>query len=357
MLEINLQLLRENYQILQKQVGESCMVAGVVKANAYGLGIEPIARTLLELGCPFFFTATLKEAVSLRKIIKETPIAVLNGILPGQTNIFRQNNLLPVLNSPDMLKIWQETAIKEKKTLPTILHFDTGMNRLGFSELEAEAFIHEQNQAFDHLDVQWIMTHFACADEKDHPLTSAQAERFFNIAKHFPNAKKSLGNSPGVFRSTDYHIDMVRPGFALYGGNPHPEKENVMKNIVTLHVPVLQTRLCRKGESIGYGASHIFEKDTMTATISIGYADGFLRSASNQAKVYYQGTTCPVLGRVSMDLTTIDISHLNQPPQAGDMIEILGPHQTVDDLADNASTIGYEILTSLGQRYERKYIS
>ncbi|MEM8833350.1 MAG: alanine racemase [Pseudomonadota bacterium] len=357
LLEIDLAALAGNYQILKEKVGENCTAAGVIKANAYGLGADKVAQTLLNNGCSFFFVATLDEAISLRDTVTDQPIAVLNGLGPDQADVFLEHNLWPVLNSPKQIIAWQKTAQDTKQTLPTIIHFDTGMNRLGLSHNEAQDLIAHKDERLNGLNLQWVMTHFACADEKDHPLTAQQAQAFQEIAAHFPNAKKSLGNSPGVFRHVDYHIDMVRPGYALYGGNPTPEADTPMKQVVSLHTPILQIRHCKKGESIGYGASHVFEKDTITATIAIGYADGFLRSHSNDATVYYNGAPCPVLGRVSMDLTTIDVSHLDTPPAEGDMIEVLGPHLSVDDSADEAGTIGYEILTSLGHRFGRVYKS
>jgi alanine racemase len=201
------------------------------------------------------------------------------------------------------------------------------------------------------------MSHFASADEQDQELTQIQHQRFEGITKYFPDTPKSLANSSGLFRSKDYHYDMVRPGYALYGGNPTPETTNPMHNVVSLESRILQIRTCKKGETIGYGASYTFDKDTTTATLALGYADGFFRAHSNKAKLYYNNQPCPVIGRVSMDLVTIDISNITgKPPIQGDAVEILGANQSVDDLAISAGTIGYEILTSLGARYKREYI-
>ena len=201
LLEIDLAALAGNYQILKEKVGENCAVAGVIKANAYGLGADKVAQTLLNNGCSFFFVATLDEAISLRDTVTDHPIAVLNGLGPNQTDIFLQHNLWPVLNNPEQISAWQKTAQDTKQTLPTVIHFDTGMNRLGLSDEEAHDLIAHKDERLNGLDLQWVMTHFACADEKDHPLTAQQAQAFQEIAAHFPNAKKSLGNSPGVFPS------------------------------------------------------------------------------------------------------------------------------------------------------------
>ena len=234
------------------------------------------------------------------------------------------------------------------------------MNRLGLSHAEAKDVITDPNQ-LEGLDIEMVMSHFACADEKDHPLTKKQAHEFANLAQHFEASKKSLANSSGLFRDSLYYYDTIRPGYSLYGGNPTPETDNPMSATVSLTTRILQIRECKKGDSIGYGASHVFDQDTQTATVAVGYADGFLRSSSGSktggAILYWQGQPCPVLGRVSMDLVTVDLSRLTgELPVQGDGLEILGTHQGVDDLADAAGTIGYEILTSLGDRYHRNYI-
>jgi len=355
-LSINLKALADNYSLFQETIGEGRDVAGVVKANAYGLGLQPIVETLIDLGCPQFFVASLEEALSLRAIHKNVPVAVLGGLFNGAEEDYITHNITPVLNTPDDIARWSKIAKDKNSPLAGILHFDTGMNRLGLSKEEAHELI-ENPQRLEGVNLQYVMTHFACADEKDHPLTKKQAHDFANLAQHFPNAKKSLANSPGLFVDAAYHYDMVRPGFALYGGNPTPHTNNPMRSVVDLSVRILQIRLCKKGQTIGYGAGHLFEKDTPTATVALGYADGFLRSASSKATLYFNGQPCPVLGRVSMDLVTIDLSNIKGAmPKQGDALEILGENQSVDDLAAAAGTIGYEILTSLGSRYAREYI-
>ena len=354
-LSINLKALADNYRLFQDKVGEGRHVAGVVKADAYGLGLKPVVETLIDLKCPQFFVATLEEAIALRNINAQVPVAVLGGLFIGAEEDYTAHHITPVLNTPDDIARWSKQAKTKQDMLGGIIHFDTGMNRLGLSKDEAHALI-EKPEMLDGINVQYVMTHFACADEKDHPLTKKQAHDFANLAQHFPNAQKSLANSPGLFVDDAYHHDMVRPGYALYGGNPTPHTNNPMRSVVDLSVCILQIRLCKKGESIGYGASHVFEQDTMTATVALGYADGFLRSGSNKAMLYFNGQPCPVIGRVSMDLVTVDLSGIEgPPPKQGDALEILGENQNIDDLADAAGTIGYEILTSLGKRYHRSY--
>jgi len=358
-LTIDLSALADNYRSFCAKVGSKCAVAGVIKANAYGLGAIKVYDTLKALKCPQFFVATLDEALEIKAHDENANIAVLGGLFHGAENTYTSHNITPILNSPDDIKRWSDMARAQNTKLPAFIHFDTGMNRLGLSADEAQALINDQS-VLEAINVQAIMSHFACADEHEEPMTAKQATLFAGIAAHFPNTPKSLANSSGLFANNAYHYDMVRPGYALYGGNPAPHTLNPMKPAVHLSARVLQMRECKKGDTIGYGGSYAFNKDTRIATIALGYADGFLRSASSDpskpnAKVYVGDTPCDVIGRVSMDLVTIDAS--NAPHlRAGDNVEILGHHQSVDDLAAASGTIGYEILTSLGARYKRSYI-
>jgi len=354
-LEINLSHIADNYRLFRNKVGKQCKVAGVVKANAYGLGLEAIVKKLDSLNCPQYFVATLDEAIQLRTFNTDTPVVVLGGLFHDAEKEYLIHNITPVLNSLDDIARWKDLAAQKSQPLNAFLHFDTGMNRLGLSYDETQYIINDKT-ALEGIQIKTVMSHFACADEKDHPLTAQQTADFASRIKAFPQSLYSLANSPGLFRSATYHYNLVRPGIALSGGNPTPETTNPMKQTVALKAQILQIRTCKKGETIGYSASHKFDKDTMTATIGLGYADGFLRTADKQKTFYYNGAPCPVIGRVSMDLITIDLSALAEKPKQGDMIEILGPHQTIDDLANDLGTIPYEFLTSLGARYHREYI-
>ena len=322
------------------------------KPTVTGWALNGVVKTLKAQGCQQFFVATLEEALYLRQMHGDIHIGVLGGLFIGAEGEYVQNRLVPVLNSLEEIKRWKQHGHSNR----AIIHFDTGMNRLGLGPDETKKLLKKMS-LLDGVNVQMIMSHFACADEKDHPLTIQQRHDFDNIAQHFPDAQRCLNNSPGIFRCPDHHYDMVRPGIAMYGGNPTPEADNPMQAVAALDCRILQIRNVSKEESIGYGASHSFAKPTTTATIALGYADGFLRSNSSRAKVYWKDKACPVLGRVSMDLVTIDIGHLRKKPAVGDMVEILGPNQSVDDLAESAGTISYEILTSLGRRYQRHYIN
>lgn len=359
-LTIDLGAVAANYDIFRKQIGAQCDVAGVVKANAYGTGLSPVAQTLFAKGSRRFFVATPEEGFALRQILPLAEIAVLGGGLPYNTDAFIDAHIEPVLNSLHDIALWRDAARKRDKTLPAIIHLDTGMNRLGLSADEGAMLINDPG-LLRGLDVIIVMSHFACADEKYHPLTDTQYERFRKFAEHFPRAKKSLANSSGIFRSKDFHYDMVRPGMATYGLNPTPEVKNPMNPVVKLEARVLQTRNVKTGETIGYSATHTFKGAGLTATVALGYADGFHRSLGNglggKAHVYWNGVACPLVGRVSMDLVTVDLSNLKgQLPQPGDWLEVLGPHQDADALATVAGTIGYEVLTNLGSRYQRVYL-
>lgn len=342
MLTINLSAVAQNYKLLARKAPA---VAGIIKANAYGLGMKEIVSVLEKENCPFYFVATLDEALMLRPLTNK-PIAVLNGI-QGHKDLsgFVANNIWPVLNSLLDIQNWRGDAI---------LHFDTGINRLGIADEETQHLL-ARPELLHHINVKMVISHFACADDKDHPMTNRQYEQFLSICHHFPQAQKSLANSSGLFRAADYHFDMVRPGMALYGLNPVPETKNPMRQVIRLDVPLLQTKTVKKGEAVGYGRTYVLGEDKTIGTISLGYADGFLRSLSNKGTLYYNNVLCPVIGRVSMDLVTIDLGTTNAQP--GEMIEIIGTNQSADQLAATAGTIGYEVLTNLGQRYPRRYTS
>lgn len=356
MLTIDLKALAENYRLFQKEVGRNCAVAGVVKADAYGLGMDEVVGALESLSCPLYFTATLDEALAVRQIT-DKPVAVLNGVqMKEQAELCIVRNIIPVLNSLYDIGLWRDvlTACDLPEAPPAMIHFDTGMNRLGLGPDEAAAFL-DDSYLCEGLEIKAVMSHFACADEKGHDMTVRQYKAFKAIAARFPSAAGSLANSSGLFRDPAYHFDLVRPGMALYGLNPVPERESPVRPVVCLECPVLQVRTAAKGETAGYGQDYIVPQDTKLATVAAGYADGLLRALGKSGYLYYQGQPCKIAGRISMDLTVIDLGP-DSTAVPGDMVEILGPHQDADDLARAAGTIGYEILTSLGHRYPRRYL-
>ena len=272
--------------------------------------------------------------------------------------LYEQYNLTPVLGSFSEIKGYQALARSCGKNLPAFLHFNSRMNRLGLGSIEAqELFSHMDMLAG--LNIKCVMSHFACADEADHELNEVQFTVFSDLASHFPDAQKSLCNSSGAFLGDKYHFDLVRAGMAIYGLNPTPDAPNPMRPVVSLQVPVIRTRIVYPGAVVGYSATYRFEKETPLATVSAGYADGLSWSLENKGALYFKGYKCPVRGRISMDLTTVDLSSVppNDRPKPGEYMEVLGPNQSADDLARASGTIGYEVLTHLGQRYERHYLN
>ena len=349
-LTINLSAIQANYKTLKNKVGNACEVAGVVKANAYGLGVAPVSEALQKVGCKTFFVATLPEAIELRMILGDEPlIAMLNGYQDQNSKLYLENNITPVINDMTELDAYK----KQGNNLPAMIHIDTAMNRLGIDPDEISP------EDLKDCDVKAIMSHFASSEDKKSDLNTKQAERFDKVTAKFPDIPKSLCNSSGIFLSESYHYDLVRPGMALYGLNPTPYADNPTQSVITLDAEILQMHAVKKGEMTGYNATHRFENNSEVAIVDIGYADGIFRSLSNNTNLYWNGTPCPVRGRISMDLTIVDLGNIpeNKRPKAGEMLEVIGPNQTADDLARDAETIGYEILTSLSRRYERKYIN
>lgn len=354
-LTVDLRAVAANYGLLRSRLRPGCAAAAMIKADGYGLGAAQVRAALYAEGCRDFFVATPEEAFALPAGGADETIAVLNGFPSGAEDDGAASGFVPVLNGLDDIARWRAAAARRGSRLPAMIHFDTGMNRLGLGPDETVRLLEDPDALLAGIEVRAVMSHFACADEKDHPLTRRQYERFCAIAARFPQARASLANSSGIFRDEAYHFDLVRPGMALYGLNPLPEQDNPMTPAVTAQARILQVRTAGKGESTGYGGSYRFEKDTLLATVALGYADGFLRSLGNHGALYYRGRPCPIRGRVSMDLTIVETGHLPVPPRAGEMMEIVGPHQSADALADSAGTIGYEILTGLGRRYHRVY--
>lgn len=340
-LSIDLDAIAANWRALDKASASGVQTAAVVKADAYGLGITRVARALAQAGARRFFVAVSEEGAALRQALGPGPqICVLSGHMAGDTDMIHDLDLTPMLNSLDQVTRHLEAL----PGLPFGVQLDTGMNRLGMEEAEWEAVAPFVLEAGPEL----IMSHLACADDPDHALNELQLANF-NAMTDGTGVPRSLAATGGILLGPKYHFDLTRPGIGLYGGHPF---ENAAR-VVTLSLPVIQSRVVQAGEAVGYSCTWTAEQDSVIATVSGGYADGLLRSLSGKAILWDGDTPCPVVGRVSMDLITVDISHLKYVPRT---LDILGPHQTVDDLAAIADTIGYEILTSLGARYTRRYI-
>ncbi len=359
LLTVDLDALAANWRMLRDRMGgpeAGGACAAVVKADGYGLGAVPVARRLAAEGCTTFFVAHAEEGVELRQAVPEAEVFVLNGLLPGTAPLYRRNRLAPCLNDPGQAGAWLEFCA-DAGPLPAALHIDTGMTRLG---LDAEDLDALDLGALGALPGLVVMSHLACADELGHPLNRRQQAAFAAVRPRFPAARASLANSSGLFLDDEFRFDLGRPGYALYGGNPTPSAGiNPMQPVVRLQAPVLQVREIRERRTVGYGATAETAPSAWIATLAAGYADGYLRAMSNRGVVFIDGRACPVTGRVSMDLLTVDVTEAVQAGneiRRGALADLIDTRHTIDDVAGHAGTIGYEILTSLGSRYRRRYL-
>jgi len=346
-LEISLPAIRANYRLLKNRHAKKS-IAAVVKANAYGLGVEAVSKALWEEGCKEFFVATLEEALELREILPDAQIGVFNGLLKNEEKDYAQHRLTPILNTVEQAIKWQVASNKE----PAIIHVDTGMTRLGLSEADVKKILHSPLATHHSL---LLMSHLACAGEPDHPKNTEQLKRFKQALALFPKAEASLCNSSGLFLPAEFHFDLGRPGCALYGINPTNSK-NPMQQVAVLSAPILQIRALEHDEDVGYGATHAAKKGSRLAVIALGYADGWLRLLSNKGFAYVAGYKVPIVGRISMDMLILDISQIPESKLTlGVRAEFINKEQTVDDVAAACGTIGYEIFTRIGERVKRVY--
>ncbi len=355
-LTIDLAAIRANYILLRSRLrGAAC--AAVVKADAYGLGAARVAPELAEAGCRHFFVAHLDEAIALRPHLpKGAEVFVLNGLLPGAEAEALAQNVTPVLNSLAQIDAWAALARAQERALPAVLQVDTGMSRLGLSPAEI-GLLTEDPHRLDRVALSYVMSHLACAEQPDHPLNAEQLARFRLLRRKLPAVPASLANSSGIFLGLDYHFDLVRPGAAVYGIAPVAGRPNPMRQVVRLHGRLIQVRQIEAGSTVGYGATWRANGPRRIATVSVGYADGFPRSLGDGGSAFIGANEVPLVGIVSMDTATFDVS--NVPPdmlQPGGLIELIGDRNPLDAVARRAGTIGYEILTRLGHRYHRRYI-
>lgn len=356
-LTVDLDAVRANYRLLSARAGRA-VCAGVMKADAYGLGMAQVAPALAREGCHVFFVAHLDEGIRLRALVpQDCTIYVLHGAMPGAAMDCVAHGLTPVLNDPGQVAEWQTCARRAGRALPAALQVDTGMSRMGMAPADFERLCADPSR-LDGIRLILLMSHLACADEPEHPLNEVQRTRFAAVRARFPNVPGSLANSSAIFLGPGYYHGLVRPGAALYGINPHPGSPNPLAQPVSLHARIVQVRELHAGDVVGYGARFVADKPTRIATISIGYADGWLRALSNRGHAYIDGVRVAVAGTVSMDSITLDVGAIDPARLApGAEVELLGPHQRVDDVALDAGTIGYEVLTRLGGRFERRYLS
>ncbi len=339
-LTIDLDAIAANWRALDRMSGPGVQTAAVVKADAYGMGVTRVARTLAAAGARRFFVAAAEEGAAVRQALGPGPqISILFGHMAGDTEMIHDLDLTPMLNS-------LEQITRHLESLPGHafgVQLDTGMNRLGVEMLEWQAVAPILVDAGPEL----LMSHLACADDPDHPLNDAQLKAFHAMTDG-TGLPRSLAATGGILLGPRYHFDLTRPGIGLYGGRPH----DAALPVVTLTLPVIQTREVEPGEAVGYGCTWVATRPSIIATVAAGYADGLPRTLSNRAQLWDGDIACPLIGRVSMDMITVDITDLPEVPRE---LDILGPNQPVDALADIAGTIGYELLTALGPRYTRRY--
>jgi alanine racemase len=335
---IDLNAIRQNWQKLRSMSSNDA--AAVVKANAYGLGLEQVTKALYAEGARIFFVATVEEGAELRSILGKKPdIYVFSGHMVGDTELIKNYNLIPLINSIEQLSRHSK-LLREKKFG---VQLDTGMNRLGMEPMEWESV----KELALSLNPVLIMSHLACADDPNHKMNSKQLDIFLTLTNKI-NINKSLAATGGILLGPEYHFDLTRPGIGIYGCSPMQDCLPVLK----IDIPVIQIRNIESGETVGYGNTWTSPCKKKIATISAGYADGLFRAIGKKAKLYFEEISCPIVGRISMDLIGVDITSLKVDPVR---LELINSQQTVDNIAEGAETIGYEFLTSLGNRYSRNY--
>lgn len=363
-LTVDLGALQTNWRSLRDSVGDA-ECAAAVKADAYGIGLEPAVGALWSAGCGTFFVAYPGEAAQVRACLPDAVVYVLNGLAPGGAPRLLDVSARPVLGSLDEVREWASICETQGRSFPAALHVDTGMNRLGLSMDKLPALPGALGPVFR---PSLVMSHFACADDPEAPLNRRQLASFALARSALPGTPASLANSPGIFLPEQPYYDLVRPGYALYGGNPTPCRPNPMRPVVGLDARIIQVREVAAGDSVGYGAAWTARTACRIATVSVGYADGFLRAGGAtddhgerdraRGAALVAGRLCFLVGRVSMDLVTLDVSDV--PPkevQRGDPVTLIGGALDIDEVARRAGTIGYEMLTSLGRRYSRRYLT
>jgi alanine racemase len=357
-LTVDLDAIADNWQTLTRRLfAVEC--GAVVKANAYGLGLEPVTARLAKAGCKTFFVADVAEARRARNRAHEAAIYVLNGFSPEAANAFAELNVQPVINSTVELAEWDAFVATQGWRGGAAIHIDTGMNRLGISAEEAAALAPRLQQ--ENHGITLLMSHLACAEVQDHPLNASQIRLFRELRMLYHGVPASLANSAGIFIGDTAHFDVARPGAALYGINPMPGRTNPMRNVLTLSGLVLQVRKVPQGESVGYGATWNAKRASRIAVAALGYADGLLRAGSGPDRkaggsAIVAKKRCPIVGYISMDLTCIDVTDLpNNAVRRGDSATFIGEDLLIDEVAASAGTIAYEVLVRLGSRCHLAY--
>lgn len=350
LMEINTRAIAHNYTVLKEKAGES-ICGAVLKADAYGFGLEDVALTLFQEGCRHFFVAHPEEGMRLRRLLKDPPIYVLSGVLKGTAEVFREDKLTPVLTDFGMVEAWGKEGKKTGQKLKCALHIDTGMGRSGFDKQDREKFL-SSSSILENLDLQLILSHLVSSQDKESPLNRAQKQDFEDVAKPFPGIAKSLADTGGIFLGSAFHYDMVRPGKGLFGLYPDSSLQQCLK----LSARILQVRTAYKGETVGYDGTYTLTRESELATLGVGFADGYDRRLSNKGHVDIQGFRAPIVGRISMDYTVVDVTDVPASLRApGDWVDLVNDQLTLDQLAHEIGTISRELSTGLGKRWTRLY--
>jgi len=345
---IDLEALVHNYKTICNSLKGNTTCAPVVKANAYGLGMTSVANVLWEHNAKTFFVAQTQEGIELRQTLPHAQIYVLSTLVEADREALVDYQLIPVICNGEQLHRWHQKALKSQKKLPCAIHIDTGLTRTGFHENELKNL---NTTLFETLDLKLIMSHLACPYTPKHPMNEMQLKRFEELSSYLPEAPKSLSNSGGISLETQYHFDLVRPGLSLYGSQLTSSE---FKPVAHVFTQIVQIEDVQEGTTVGYDATFVTKSKSRIATLSIGYADGLLRTLSNKGYVFANGQRFPIVGRISMDLITIDVTE-DDKLKCGDWVEIMGSHITLDEVANWAGTAPWEILTNLGSRYSRIY--
>jgi alanine racemase len=354
-LEINLSRIQKNYLVTTKKLKKGVTTAVVVKANAYGLGMKEVSKTLYEGGCRDFCVAYVEEAFALRKVCDDASIIIFNGLQHNEIEIVSSNKFIPVLNDLYQIELWNKWGKKSGQKLPGIIHVDTGMGRLGLTESNFERIAHDPKYT-EYIDIKYLMSHLSCADTPLSLDNERQLKLMMKYSHMMPNVKVTFANSAGVYLGYDYQFDHVRPGCAIYGVNPIPSWPTPVQQVATLMGEVVQIRTIEHDQTISYQGRYRAHKGDKIATVLCGYADGYHRALSNNSFAFYDGMRLPVVGNVTMDMIMLDVSSVPETKlEHMNYVELLGDNITVDELAFRARTIGYEVLTSLGNRFERIY--
>ncbi|HTD04171.1 alanine racemase [Undibacterium sp.] len=355
-LTIDLNAVRNNYRLLRSKLN-SAQCGAAVKADSYGLGATRISEVLFEEGCRHFFVAHLDEAIALRPHLPASAaIYVMHGSPIGYEPEFLEHACIPVLNSSQQVLAWRELAQQRQQALPAIIQLDTGMSRMGMSQTEVQAWLADPD-FIDGIDLQYLMSHLACAEDQQSPMNRQQLQNFQALRQQLPPCRATLANSSGIFLGPDFQFDLVRPGAALYGLTPVAGEANPMQAVAHLQGKIIQTREIAAGTGVGYSLTYRSTQMRRIATVAVGYADGWLRSLSNRGIVWIGDKAVPMVGNVSMDTITLDVSEVAQELlYPGALVDLISTRNTADQVAERAGTIGYEILTSLGLRYQRHYV-